>query len=176
MAYDDVDDQDFEDDDNIENTFLTFAVGQEEYAIHVAHVTEIVRFQKVFAVPDVARHIRGVINLRGKVIPLLDVRARFGLDDTVYTDRTVIVVIEHDGSPTGLVVDAVFDIAEIAPAMIEPTPTVTRSTERSLITGMSKRGDRINFVVDVARLVQASPLADTIEECSDDGAHAETHT
>ncbi len=154
MAYTDLDDQDFDDDDNIDNTFLTFAVGAEEYAIPVTHVTEIVRLQKIFAVPDVARHVRGVINLRGKVIPLLDVRARFGLAETVYTDRTVIVVIEVEGTPTGLVVDAVFDIAEIGPELMEATPNLARGAHAALVTGMSKRADRISFIISVPRLVQ----------------------
>ena len=167
MAHDEIDDLDFEDEDNIENTFLTFGVSGEEYAIHVAHVTEIVRLQRVFAVPDVARHVRGVINLRGKVIPLLDVRARFGLEETVYTDRTVIVVVETDASPTGLVVDGVYDIAEIAPDLIEPAPALTRGRTTPLVTGMSKRGERISFIVDLGRLVSDGALVDAT---TNDGA------
>lgn len=83
-----------EDDSNVENTFLTFHVEGGEYAVSVGYVTEIVRLQKMFAMPDVPEYIRGVINLRGKVIPLLDVRNRFGLPEAPYTDRTVIVVLE----------------------------------------------------------------------------------
>jgi purine-binding chemotaxis protein CheW len=153
MAEDELDDIDLDDDDNLEQTYLTFAVGAEEYAIPVAHVTEIVRLQKIFSVPDVARHVRGVINLRGKVIPLLDVRARFGLPETVYNDRTVIVVIEVAGAPTGLVVDAVYDITELPPDSIEASPALTRATTAPMVTGMCKRGDRVSFVIAVERLI-----------------------
>ncbi len=159
MANLDFDDHDLDDDDNpVEDTYLTFAVGAEEYAIPVLHVTEIVRLQKVFAVPDVERHVRGVINLRGKVIPLLDVRARFGLAETLYSDRTVIVVIELGGTPTGLLVDAVFDITEILPGSIEPAPAIASSS--NLVVGMSKRGEKVSFVLDVERLLGRAPEAE----------------
>lgn len=158
MAIDDLDDLDLEEDDNIDNTFLTFAVGGEEFAIPVAHVIEIVRLQKIFAVPDVERHVRGVINLRGKVIPLLDVRARFGLQETAYSDRTVIVVIEVDGTPTGLIVDDVFDIAECLPDQIESASALMRSSGRErLVTGICKRGERVTFILDVHRMVVSAP-------------------
>lgn len=152
-------DDDFGDDDNLENTYLTFAVGAERFALHVAHVTEIVRLQKVFAVPDVPSHIRGVINLRGKVIPLLDVRDRFGLEQVEYNDRTVVVVIEIADTPTGLVVDRVFDIAEIAPADVEPAPVTHQATRAPLVTSISKQGAQVTFIVDVATLVHTSALA-----------------
>jgi purine-binding chemotaxis protein CheW len=160
MAYDDFDESDFEEEDKLHQTYLTFAVGEEEYAISVAHVIEIVRLQKVFAVPDVANHIRGVINLRGKVIPLLDVRARFGLSETVYSDRTVIVVIEVDGAPTGLVVDAIHDIAEFPPDTIEPaTAQLSRGSAEPLVTGLCKREDQVSLLIAADRLVGVSAPA-----------------
>lgn len=160
MARDEFDSYDLDiedDDDNIDNTYLTFAVAGEEFALHVAHVTEIVRLQKIFAVPDVASHIRGVINLRGKVIPLLDVRARFGIEQVPYDDRTVVVVIEVGDSPTGLVVDRVFDIVEIPPENLEPAPA-THTARSQLVTSVSKHGDRVSFIIDVPTLVNASPI------------------
>lgn len=173
MASPDFDDHDLEDDDDsIENTYLTFAVGSEEYAIPVVHVTEIVRLQKVFAVPDVERYVRGVINLRGKVIPLVDVRARFGFAETLYSDRTVIVVIELGAAPTGLLVDAVFDIAEILPGAIEPARALASSS--NLVVGMSKRGDKVSFVLDVERLVGGAEVEGTSASSQHD-AHAPSH-
>ena len=154
----DAPDDDDDDDDNIDNLYLTFEVGPEQFALHVAHVTEIVRLQKIFAVPDVPLHIRGVINLRGKVIPLLDVRARFGIDQVAYTDRTVVVVIEVDDTPTGLVVDRVFGIAELAPDEIEPAPATCQPSRTSLVTSVCKRGDNVTFIVDVPTLVNAPPI------------------
>ncbi len=155
--YDDLDDREQDDDDNIEDTFLTFAVGPEAYAISVSHVTEIVRVQQqVFAVPDVAAYVRGVINLRGRVIPLLDVRARFGLPAIADTDRTVIVVIDVDGAPTGLVVDGVYDITECPPQQREPAPGLmgqSKDGRESLVAGICKQAHRVSFLLDARRLV-----------------------
>lgn len=142
---------DFDDDQSIEHTYLTFSVADEDYALHVGHVIEIVRLQRIFAVPDVDDHICGVINLRGKIIPLLDVRRRFGLPEQPYTDRTVVVVVEVEGAPTGLVVDGVFDITEIPPASIEAAPLARGGP--SLVRALGKRGDRVSFVLDVPTLV-----------------------
>jgi purine-binding chemotaxis protein CheW len=156
MSMDDLEQYESEDESSIENTYLTFSVAGEEYAVHVSHVTEIVRLQKIFSVPDVPRHVRGVINLRGKVIPLLDVRARFGLNETNYTDRTLVVVIEVGSSPTGLIVDGVYDVAEFPPQDIEAAPTSSRGANHPLITRMGKRSDRISLIVDVPSLVASS--------------------
>lgn len=156
-APDDDDDDVAEDDESLEHTYLTFAVAEARYAVPVEHVAEIVRLQRIFAVPDVAEHIRGVINLRGKVIPLLDVRIRFGLPHGTYTDRTVIVVIRTADGPTGLVVDSVFDIVELPPGSIEPARLVARDAGTPLVTGIGRRDDGVILLVDVAALVAATP-------------------
>ena len=153
MSSDDPDLLDDEDDDSIENTFLTFHVAGEEDAVPVANVTEIVRLQKTYAVPDVPSYIRGVINLRGKGIPLLDVRNRFGLADAAYTDRTVIVVLEHGDSATGLVVDAVSEVTEILPDQIEARTGLRTQARPSMVRGMGKRANRVSFILDVPALL-----------------------
>ena len=142
-----------DDEENLEHTFLTFHVGGEEYAVPVAHVTEIVRLQKTYVVPDVPGYVRGVINLRGKVIPLLDVRSRFGLSDAAYTDRTVIVVLELGDSATGLVVDAVSEVTEILPDQIEVRTNLRSAARPSMVRGMGKRANRVSFILDVPALL-----------------------
>lgn len=139
-------------------TYLTFVVNEEEYAIHVGHVTEIVRLQKIFPVPDVPTFVRGVINLRGKVIPLVDVRSRFGLQEAPYTDRTLVVVIEIEGSPTGLIVDGVRDVTEYLPAEISDAPTSATKGVNSLISHVGKRNERISMIVDVPVFVSSSSI------------------
>ena len=127
-------------------------MGAEEYAVPVGNVTEIVRLQKCFSVPDVPRHVRGVINLRGKVIPLIDVRTLFGLAEAAYTDRTVVVVLEVGETATGLVVDGVTEVAEIPKAAVDTS--VPRSSSRSqMLLGMGKRSDRISFILNVPGLL-----------------------
>lgn len=158
MAFNDIDALEGDDEENLQNTFLIFYVAGEEYAVHVSHVTEIVRIQRVFPVPDMPRYIRGVINLRGRVVPLLDVRARFGLPQGDGGERAVVIVIEHDDATTGLVVDAVHEVTELLPADIEATARTHGPRDASaVITGMGKRGDRVTFVLDVAALVAARP-------------------
>lgn len=152
MSYEDIDNAD-EDDASVEHTYLTFQVGGEEYAVPVAHVTEIVRLQKSYAIPDVPSYVRGVINLRGKVIPLVDVRSRFGLADAAYTDRTVVVVLERAETSTGLVVDSVTEVAEIAPDHIEARGGIASREERPLVRGMGKRQSGISFILDVEALL-----------------------
>jgi purine-binding chemotaxis protein CheW len=142
-----------EDDGNREHTFLTFHVGGEEYAVPVAYVTEIVRLQKSFAIPDVPSYVRGVINLRGKVITLLDVRSRFGLADAPYTDRTVVVVLEIGDAATGLVVDGVSEVAEILPDQIEPRLQLANSGQRPMVQGMGKRANGVSFILDMHALL-----------------------
>ncbi len=152
MSDDDIDSVDGED-ENIDNTYLTFQVGGEEYAVPVAYVTEIVRLQKTFAVPDVPGYIRGVINLRGKVIPLLDVRNRFGLEEAAYTDRTVVVVLEVAEAATGLIVDCVSEVADIAPEQIERRDGLRSLGKQSMVLGMGKRERGVSFILDVATLL-----------------------
>ena len=152
------DDLDFIDgeEDNVEHTYLTFQVGGEEFAVPVVHVTEIVRLQRSFAVPDVPAYIKGVINLRGKVIPLLDVRARFGLAEAAFDDRTVIVVLELGETFTGLVVDGVSEVVEIMPEQIDARPKWRSQTGgSSMVSGVGKRGNTVSFILDVNALVGA---------------------
>jgi len=155
MSDDDIDALDDEEDTGA-FTYLTFHVGGEEYAVEVAHVTEIVRLQKAFLVPDVPAYVRGVINLRGKVIPLLDVRSRFGLPDAAYTDRTVVVVLEVGDSATGLVVDGVSDVTEIPPDQVETHEGLRGAGSRSMVKGLGKRQSGVSFILDVELLLSQS--------------------
>lgn len=155
MSHDD--DEHLEDDGNIEHTFLTFQVAGEEYAVPVAYVTEIVRLQKAFSIPDVPPYIRGVINLRGKVITLLDVRNRFGLPETPYTDRTVVVVLDVGEMAIGLVVDAVSEVTEIPPHQLEPNNRSVSRERGGMVKGTGKRAAGVSFVLDVHALLGIEP-------------------
>jgi purine-binding chemotaxis protein CheW len=156
------DELDIADDDtsNLEQTYLTFTLDQETYAVPVRYVTEIVRLQKTYVVPDVPAYVRGVINLRGKVIPVMDIRRRFGMPDRGYTDRTVVVVIEYNESPTGLVVDAVSEVIEIPAEQIEPPRVSAGESRASMVSGVALRAEAVLFVLDVAQLLTGS-IVDT---------------
>ena len=139
--------------DDIENMYLTFDVQNEEYAVNIAYVTEIVGLQKVSEVPDVPPFIKGVINLRGKVIPVMDMRLRFGLPRREYGDRTTIIVLEMDDVPTGLVVDQVTDVISVPPESIAPPPRWQGTDEQGVIKGLGKREDGVSIILDVPRLL-----------------------
>ena len=140
--------------ESIENMFLTFKVAGEDYAVGIEYVTEIVGIQDFKTVPDVPDFIKGVINLRGKVIPIMDVRIRFGLPPQDYTERTCIIVLEVDGVPTGIVVDEVSDVLEIAPEMISPPPGWKQADdEKSVIKGLGKLEDMVCTILDVGKFL-----------------------
>ncbi len=138
---------------NIEDMYLTFNVRNEEYAVNISYVTEIVGMQKISEVPDVPEFIKGVINLRGKVIPLMDVRLRFGLPWQDYNDRTTIIVLEVDNVSTGLVVDQVNEVLEISKENIDPPPRWHGTSEQSIISALGKREDSVCIILDVIRLL-----------------------
>jgi purine-binding chemotaxis protein CheW len=155
--------------DDIENMYLTFELQEEEYAVNIAYVTEIVGMQRISEVPDVPEFIKGVINLRGKVIPLMDMRLRFGMPWREYSERTTIIVLEMEDVPTGLVVDRVTDVLSIPPGSIAP-PRWQGGDGDLVVKGLGKRDNAVSVILDVPRLLSArdihldlSPEALTVE-------------
>ena len=148
------------DDDNIENMYLTFAIGTETYGVPIAVVTEIVGMQRIMTVPDVPRYIKGVINLRGKVIPLMDVRLRFNLEERPYDDRTVIIVLDLSSSPVGLIVDRVSEVLEIADDHIDSAKGLgSGSDSASLVEGLGRVGDNVAIILNSALMVSDVELS-----------------
>lgn len=144
----------FNEENNIDDMYLTFGVATEEYGIGIRYVTEIIGMQRVMEVPDVPGFIKGVINLRGKVIPVMDVRNRFGMEAVDYSERTVIVVLDVDAVPIGLIVDNVREVMEIPPERIDQPPHFGAHREGgSVIHGLGKQGDRVAILLDVQRLL-----------------------
>ena len=105
--------------ESIDTMYLTFPVDAELYGVSITKVTEIVGLQKIMSVPDVPSYIKGVINLRGKVIPLMDIRLRFGLAEKAYDHRTVVIVLQINDAPVGMIVDGVNEVLDIPDAQID---------------------------------------------------------
>lgn len=136
-----VEDFDFDDDeseDTQEGKYLSFRIGQEVYGIKIRHVTEIVGIQRITEVPDMPCYVKGVINLRGNVIPVVDVRLRFNMQPRDYDDRTCVIVVNVNESPIGLVVDTVKEVISIQPQMISPPPAVSQSEINRYIQGIGR--------------------------------------
>jgi purine-binding chemotaxis protein CheW len=145
-------------DDNEEDTqankYMFFRIGTESYGIGIRHVIEIVEVQRISAVPDLPAYVKGVINLRGKVIPVVDLRLRFGMEERVYDDRTCIVVSEIGGVSLGFIVDTVEEVLEIPENQVEPAPRFkTVSGKERYIAGMGKVGEHVKILLDVEKLV-----------------------
>ena len=153
-----LDDYDEDDEDTQKDKFLTFQVGTEEFGISIRHVTEIIGLQKITDVPDMPDFIKGVINLRGKVIPVMDVRSRFKLESREYDDRTCIVVVNIKDKSVGLVVDRVSEVADIPESRIEPPAQIGSGTASRYIQGMGKIGEEVKILLDVDRLLYEDEL------------------
>ncbi len=127
-----------DDDDTLENKYLTFSLCEEEYALPVSFVKEIVGVPKITHIPEMPAHVKGTVNLRGLVFPVMDLRLRFGLPEETYTDRTCIILIEIKDHTVGLIVDEVKDSMEIVPENIEKTPRLAGGSDGGYVRGISK--------------------------------------
>lgn len=139
--------------DTQKDKYLTFHLAGEDYGIEILYVIEIIGIQSITEVPDMPSFIRGVINLRGKVIPVMDIRARFALPDRAYDDRTCIIVVNIDDVEVGLVVDEVSEVADIPAASVEPPPRTGKSAGGQYIQGMGKIEKDVKILLDVHKLL-----------------------
>lgn len=146
-----------------ESQYLTFLLGGEMFAIGILHIKEIIEYGHLTEVPMMPGFIRGVINLRGAVVPVVDLSARFGKTRTALTRRTCIVIVElHGGGENqvlGVVVDAVSEVLEIPPADIEPPPAFGTRIRSDFIQGMGKVNGRFVIILDVGRVLSVDELA-----------------
>jgi len=142
-----------DDEDTLKDMFLTFGLGDREYGVEIRHVTEIIAIQKITEVPDMPPFVKGVINLRGYVIPVIDMRLRFQLPEQVYNERTCVVVVNMNDTMVGLVVDTVEDVLSIPAEDISPPPEVLRGVSSRYIEGMGKVDDDVKIILNVERLL-----------------------
>ena len=138
-----------------EDKYLTFVVGNETYGLDIHYVREIIGMQPITLLPEVPSWIRGVINLRGKVIPIMDVRARFNLGERAYDGRTCIIVVNVRDWWVGLVVDRVSEVIDIPADQIEPPPDVGAGSSQHFLQGLGKIGDEVRLLLDAPRLLDA---------------------
>ncbi len=137
--------------------FLTFRLGDEDYGMEIFHVIEIVGIQKITDVPDMPDYIKGVINLRGSIISVMDVRIKFGMPERPYDDRTCLIVVRVGDTNMALVVDRVNEVSEIPNNQIEPPPHVG-GDGRSYISGMGKLRDSVKILLNMDEMLNDSTL------------------
>jgi len=139
--------------DTQEGKFLTFILGDEVYGLEIRYVTEIIGIQKITPVPDMPDYVKGVINLRGKVIPVMDVRLRFAMPARDYDERTCIIVIDAKEVVVGLIVDTVMEVLEIPAEQIEETNHLRRDRGNQFMKGLGKVGDQVKILLDAESLL-----------------------
>lgn len=133
--------------------YLTFCLCDENYGLDIGHVIEIIGVQNITQLPDLPPYIKGVINLRGQVIPVMDMRLRFHLQSQEYDQRTCIVVTEVAGQTMGMVVDRVNEVVDIPENQIEPPATMSGSHANQYVKGLGKVGDNIRILLDTEKIL-----------------------
>ncbi len=155
-----------------EGKYLTFALGHEEYGLEILKVREIIGYIDVTAVPQTPHYVKGVINLRGQVIPVIDLRTKFGMETTDVTEQTCIIVVEiaQGGRKfsTGIVVDRVQEVLDIPGRDIEAPPQFGAAVDTGFILGMAKVGESVKILLDIDRVLVGGDLdylADNSSAC-----------
>jgi purine-binding chemotaxis protein CheW len=142
--------------------YLTFQLGQEEFGIQVVKVREIMGLQDITAVPQTPAYVKGVINLRGKVTPVVDLRLKFGLPETEYTQRTCIIVVQVSGGAgpmlMGIIVDSVSEVLNLTAADIEDTPDFGDGTATPFLLGMAKTKGKVKILLEIDQVLTSQEL------------------
>jgi len=142
--------------------YLTFQLGNEEFAIQVLRVREIMGIQEITAVPQTPDYVKGVINLRGKVIPVVDLRLKFGLPELEYTPRTCIIVVQIESDAgklmIGVIVDAVSEVLTLQAADIEDTPDFGSGVATPYLLGMAKLKGKVKILLDINMVLSSQEL------------------
>ena len=145
--------------DTQKGKFLTFILGEEDYGIEIRFVTEIIGIQAITPVPEIPAYVKGIINLRGKIIPVMDVRLRFKKEPRAYNDRTCIIVIDIQEVTIGLIVDCVAEVTSISEENIVPLPHMNKGYHHKFIEGIAKVGNEVKLILDCEKLVNEEDLA-----------------
>lgn len=142
--------------------YLTFTLGAEEFGLQILKVREIIGYMDITAVPRAPHDVRGVINLRGQVVPIVDMRARFEMESVEVTDQTCIIVVEvragRQSFHTGIIVDRVCEVLDIDGKNIEPTPQFDGSVDTSFILGMGKIDNKVKILLDIDKVLHTQEL------------------
>lgn len=151
--------------------YLTFMVAQEEYGLEILKVQEIIQRQAVTKIPRTPEYVRGVINLRGKVIPVIDLRRKFGFETAQDTDKTCIIVVQISQGKgivvIGIIIDEVKEVLDIHAENIEETPSFGANINTEFIMGMGKIGANVKILLDIDKVISAQEV-DSIKESVQD--------
>jgi purine-binding chemotaxis protein CheW len=137
----------------MENQIVVFEVGSEQFGVQISHVESIIKMQLITQLPHVSRFVEGVTNLRGKVLPVIDLRKRFGLDLKQADKNSRIIVVRVDGMEIGMIVDNVSEVLMLPDGAVEPAPAITDSVDTAFITGIAKLDPRLVILLDLRKVI-----------------------
>lgn len=143
---------------NREHHIVGFQVGRETYGVPITTLHEIVRVPEITAVPDAPTYMEGVINLRGKIVSVIDLRKRFAEKTITSNRQNRILVVEHNGRLAGLIVDSASEVLKISSEDVEPSPTTVQENGLNCVTGLGKYKGRLILLLDMAKLLEYSGL------------------
>ena len=143
--------------------YVTFVIANESYGVPVLKVQEIIGMTDIVPVPNSEEFIKGVINLRGSVVPVVDMRKRFRLEEREYDMFTVIIIVEVKGLLVGMIVDSVSDVADIPSGDIQQTPHLTSKIDREFISGIGHINEKLTIILDIDRIFSAEEIR-TLEQ------------
>ena len=151
-----------------EGKYLTFALGSEEYGLEILKVREIFGYMEITAIPKTPQHVKGVINLRGQVIPVIDIRIKFDMESVQTTDQTCVIVVETEQNnqkfSTGLVVDRVQEVLDIKEDAIQDSPNFGSKVDTNFILGMGKVEKEVKILLDIDKVLDGDDLDSYVEE------------
>lgn len=146
-----------EEEDTQKGKYLIFSLGNDFYGIEIKYVTEIIGLQPVTEIPELPEHTKGIINLRGKIIPVMDVRLRFKKPFMEYNDRTCVIVVDIKDMSVGLIVDSVSEVLSIQEEEIVPPPDISRNGNK-YINGIGKVGNEVKLILDCDKLLNDNEI------------------
>ena len=142
----------------LEGKFLTFILGKEIYGFEILKVREIIGLMDITTVPQTPEYMKGVINLRGKVIPVIDLRLKFTMQEEEHTQETCVIVVEVEGTSIGIIVDSVSEVSDIGGKDIEEAPSFGQGIDTSFIMGLGKVKEKIIILLDIETVLSAEEL------------------
>lgn len=152
----------YADQDGMENStvseFLAFKLGQEEYGVDILKVQEIRGYESVTRIASSPEYIKGVVNLRGTIVPIIDMRIKLNLGEPVYDEFTVVIVLNIGNHVIGMVVDSVSDVMTLSSDQIRPAPTMASSLESGYLIGIGTLGERMLILVDIDKMMSSEEI------------------
>lgn len=144
--------------DTMENLYLIFSIDGREYGIEIRYLIEIIAFQPITFIPNLPTYLKGVINLRGKIIPVIDVRLRFGIPAIEYTENTCILILNYNNLNAGLIVDGVKEVLKIPANQIAPSPGFDKANLERFIDSIGKLDNSLSLLINVEKFIKEKDI------------------